>query len=161
MKNLETKALAVGHIPSGLFIVCGNDISEKKMDGFLASWIQQVSFDPLLISLCIKPGRPAYDFIKSGKAFSINIVGEHDKSYLKYFWKGHDPNSNPFDEIPHTISDEGTILMNQAKSTLVCELVASSQPGDHEVIIARVLESYIADEKAKPVVHLRKSGLDY
>ena len=157
----NTKALAVGHIPSGLFIICSYDEDVKKMDGFLGSWVQQVSFDPLLISLCIKPGRPAYEHIKSGKPFFVNIVGEHEKNYLKHFWKGYDPATNPFSEIPHTISEEGTILIDAAKSSIVCKLSSCSKPGDHEVIIAEVLQSYVNDEKAKPTVHIRKSGLDY
>ena len=157
----DTKAQAVGHIPSGLFIICSVDEGTKRMDGFLGSWVQQVSFDPLLISLCIKPGRPAYEHIKSGNPFSINIVGEHDKSYLKHFWKGYDPQTNPFSEIAHSVTEEGALIIDGAKSAMVCKLTSISKPGDHEVVIAEVVSSQVADEKAKPIVHIRKSGLDY
>ena len=67
MDEKKKKRLAIGHIPSGLFIVCAKD--DEKIDGYLASWVQQVSFDPLLISLAIKPGRPVYDLIINGGVF--------------------------------------------------------------------------------------------
>ena len=51
----KEKALAVGHISSGLFIVATKN-KDDLIDGYLASWVQQVSFSPLLISLAIKPG---------------------------------------------------------------------------------------------------------
>ena len=43
----------VGHIPSGLFIICGFDKSSERIDGYLASWVQQVSFRPLMVALAI------------------------------------------------------------------------------------------------------------
>lgn len=157
----QGKATAVGHIPSGLFIVTVQDQDKNIIDGYLASWIQQVSFSPLLLSLAIKPGRPAYDLIQSGKVFSINIVGDHDKTYLKHFWKGYDPANNPFKDIPYTTGTHGGVLINGAKSVIECKMVSSSRPGDHELMIAEVMNSYVQNDEAKPMVHIRKSGLDY
>jgi flavin reductase (DIM6/NTAB) family NADH-FMN oxidoreductase RutF len=157
----QDKATAVGHIPSGLFIVTVQDLDKNIIDGYLASWIQQVSFSPLLVSLAIKPGRPAYDLIKSGKPFSINIVGDHDKSYLKHFWKGYDPANNPFKEIPYTTGAHNGVLISGAKSVIECQMISSSQPGDHELIIAEVKNTYVLSEDGRPMVHIRKTGLDY
>lgn len=131
------------------------------VDGYLASFIQQVSFNPLMVALAIKPGRPAYDLIKSGKVFAINVVGDHEKSYLKHFWKGYDPNNNPFHELPHEVGQNGGVILKQAKSAIECQLVEMTKPGDHEVLFAKVLSSYINAEEAKPMVHIRKSGADY
>lgn len=154
-------AASVGHIPSGLFIVAVSDQDGKTIDGYLASWIQQVSFSPLMVSLAIKPGRPAYDLIKSGRPFSINIVGEHDKSFLKHFWKGYDPANNPFSELPYQLGQNGGVILTQAKSAIECRLSTSAQPGDHEVLFAEVLSSYLMNDEARPMVHVRKSGENY
>ncbi len=153
------KATSVGHIPSGLFIVAVTDGS--SIDGYLASFVQQVSFNPLIVSLAIKPGRPAYDLIKSGKPFAINIVGDHEKTYLKHFWKGYDPANNPFKEIPHKVGEFGGVILDQAKSAIECKLLSTVKPGDHEVVFAEVLSSHVMNEESKPMVHIRKSGADY
>jgi flavin reductase (DIM6/NTAB) family NADH-FMN oxidoreductase RutF len=158
---LNDKADAVGHIPSGLFIVAVQDQTTGMIDGFLASFIQQISFNPMMVSLAIKPGRPAYELIKSGRKFAINVIGDHDKSYLKHFWKGYDPAQNPFKELPHEIGQNGGIILTQAKSAIECEMTEGCKPGDHEVIFARVLASYGMATEAKPLVHVRKSGSDY
>jgi flavin reductase (DIM6/NTAB) family NADH-FMN oxidoreductase RutF len=154
-------ANSVGHIPSGLFIVSVKDPDGSVIDGYLASWVQQISFSPLMISLAIKPGRPAYDLIKAGKVFAVNIVGDHDKSYLKHFWKGYDPSLNPFTELPIMQGENGGILLSQAKSALECKISSFANPGDHEVIFAEVLSSYVMSEEAKSMVHIRKSGDNY
>lgn len=154
-------ATSVGHIPSGLFIVAVQDEATNSIDGYLASFVQQVSFNPLIVALAIKPGRPAYDLIKSGKTFAINTVGDHDKSYLKHFWKGYDPTQNPFSELPHQSGQNGGVILEQAKSAFECQLVESVKPGDHDIVFAKVLSSYVMNEESKPLVHVRKSGADY
>jgi flavin reductase (DIM6/NTAB) family NADH-FMN oxidoreductase RutF len=151
----------VGHIPSGLFIVCAHNQESKIIDGYLASWIQQISFKPLMISLAIKPGRPAYDLIKAKNKFSINIVGDHDKTFLKHFWKGYSPDVNPFLEIPHEITNSGIVILNGAKTVIECTLKDSMKPGDHELVIAEVMNTYVLNADSKPMVHIRKSGMDY
>jgi flavin reductase (DIM6/NTAB) family NADH-FMN oxidoreductase RutF len=153
--------IPVGHIPSGLFIVSVRDPISQIIDGYLASWVQQVSFDPILIALAVKSGRPAYNLIKSGQVFCINIIGEHDKTFLKHFWKGYDPNQNPFNELPYEIGIHGGVVLNQAKSSLECKFTQSVEPGDHEVFFAKVISSYVINDQAKPLVHIRKSGASY
>ena len=152
----EDKALAVGHIPSGLFIVCAN--TRPHIQGFLASWIQQVSFDPLLISLAVKSDRPITKAIYSGDVFTVNVVGE-SRDFLKYFWgKAID---DPFSEISHFFTPNKGVAIKKAKSWMDCRFVEKVSPGDHDLLIARVLASGVQDESGKPMIHIRKTGRDY
>tara|TARA_X000000950_G_scaffold275899_1_gene362950 strand:+ start:1805 stop:2287 length:483 start_codon:yes stop_codon:yes gene_type:complete len=159
--HAEEIAKAVGHIPSGLFVITSTE--GELVQGYLASWVQQVSFNPLVVSFAINDSRPGYKSIKSGSPFSINVVGDHNMNYLKHFWKGYSPEENPFanGEIPHAHSEEGAPMITDAKSSICCEFLSSEKPGDHEVVFARVLSSHVHDEESKPKVHIRKSGLDY
>ncbi|MAE58614.1 MAG: hypothetical protein CME69_07015 [Halobacteriovorax sp.] len=155
-----SKAKAVGHIPSGLFIVCSNDGNTK--DGYLASWVQQVSFSPLMVAVAIGKGRPGYDHIMSGETFTINIVGKHDMNYLKHFWSGYSPEENPFNgTLDISETENGGVILNGAKSTIECRMVSNTEPGDHEIVFAEVINSYVQNEEAEVKTHVRKSGLDY
>lgn len=159
MSLTKEETRGVGQIPSGLFIVCAKE--GDVIDGYLASFVQQVSFDPLLLALAIRPGRPAYDMIKAGGTFTVNVVGEHEKGYLKHFWTGYDPEKNPFAEIPHQVGDNGAVALEGALAVIEARMVESITPGDHEVLFAEVTGSRVLAEEARPMVHLRKSGLDY
>ncbi len=155
----EQKAQGVGHIPSGLFVVSVKN--GEQMDGYLASWVQQVSFSPLRIAVAINPDRQGYDSIVGGTPFSVNIVGDHDTQYMRYFWSGYEPGTNPFAEIDTVISENETIHIKGAKSVIDCKFVEKIRPGDHDIVIAEVLDSKVYSEEAKPKVHIRKSGLEY
>ena len=156
----EPKAAeAVGKIPSGLFIVVARQ--GDQIDGFLGSFIQQVSMEPLRISLAVKPGRPAYDRIAGGGRFSVNIVGEHETGYLRHFWSGYDPEKNPFAEIAHTTTEEGAVLLDDALAAMECEQHARHEVGDHELVIADVVACHTLHPDGRPHVHVRKHGLTY
>lgn len=156
---MSEKATAVGHIPSGLFIISVEH--EGNKEGYLASWVQQVSFDPLIVAFTIKSDRPGYQAIKSGTPFAVNIVGEHETQYLRHFWSGFDPDNNPFNQIDHQTGPNGGLFINDAKSSIECKYLSTTNPGDHEVVFAEVLNSKVHNEETKPKVHIRKSGLDY
>ncbi len=156
MKPEETAG--VGKIPSGLFIIAARH--GDRIDGFLGSFVQQVSMEPLVIALAVKPGRPVYDSIIAGSVFTINVVGEHDKSFLKLFWKGYDPSENPFDELPYRETENGGIELSQALASIDVRKTAHFHPGDHELVLAEVISSVVLKDE-KPVVHLRRNGLSY
>ncbi len=152
-------AKAVGHIPSGLFVVTTNNGGQK--DGYLASWVQQVSFSPLMIAVAIKEDRVCYEPIKEGQTFTVNIVGKHDMNYLKHFWSGYAPEDNPFSEIATKDGEHGGVILEGAKSAVECKMVSMQKPGDHTIIFAEVIGSYVNNEEAEVKTHIRKSGLDY
>lgn len=155
----EDIAKGVGQIPSGLFIISVKD--GEQMDGYLASWVQQVSFNPLVVAFTIKSDRPGYGAITSGKPFAINVVGDHDTQYLRHFWSGYDPEDSPFKKIDHAVGENGGLYIKGAKAMIECKFSSKTQPGDHEVIFAEVIGSQVLSEEGKAKVHIRKTGLDY
>ena len=73
----KEKAAPVGHIPSGLFVVTTLNEKGEKV-GYLASWVQQLSFNPLRIGLAINSDRPGFDQINEGAQFAVNTVGKQE-----------------------------------------------------------------------------------
>lgn len=161
MSDKETKFKAVSNIPSALYITCARDGS-GKIDGFLASWVQQVSFDPLLISICIKSERLSYESIKNGGVFSMNVIGDNNKQIMKHFWSGYPEGETPFDkDVAYHESADGGIVINEAKATIICKAKEIYSPGDHNVVIAEVIDTVTSHADAETVIHKRKSAFDY
>ena len=152
---------AVGKIPSGLFIVTSGDKEKDQWDGYLGSWIQQVSFSPLKVMIAIKPGRPCYDHIKAHGQFAINVVGQNNNGAMKPFWSGYNPEVNPFEKLGTQISEGGNILLRDCMASIECKVTDSVKPGDHEILFADVMLCHQFKADDKPLTHVRKSGLDY
>lgn len=158
MEDVSTLAAAVGKIPSGLFIVTA--AQQDRKEGYLGSWIQQVSFSPLMIQIAIRPGRPCYDLIKSHGRFCINVVGQKNGGIMKPFWNP-DSIGDPFSGLEWYASPRGSIIFPSALAALECEVRSTFTPGDHELIFAEVVDGHILQAEDKSLTHVRRSGLGY
>jgi flavin reductase (DIM6/NTAB) family NADH-FMN oxidoreductase RutF len=149
----------VGKIPSGLFIV--TTVQGGRREGFLASWVQQASFEPLVISLALKANRPFSDFLLETGRFCVNIVGHANNGVMKPFWGKYEPGADPFADLKVEMSPRGNLLLPDTIAALECELRGSAQPGDHRIVFGEVVESRMFKAEDKPMTHVRKSGSGY
>lgn len=154
---ISTIAMAAGKIPSGLFIV--TTLTDGKREGYLASWIQQTSFSPLMISAAMKPGRPCYAAIKAHGRFCVNVIGHQNGGVMKAFWNVG--TEDPFATLEKMETPAGNLILKNAMAALECRAVSFATPGDHEIVFAEVVEGHIFHHEDKPLTHVRKSGLTY
>lgn len=148
----------LGRVPSGLFIVTASD-GESKC-GFLASFVQQVSFQPLLFSVACHPDRYPYSIIKKAKRFAINVIPDSDKILIKTFAKGSQPGEDLFAGIAHDMV-QGVPLLRDAIGSAVCDVVSEVKPGDHAVFFGEAIDGRLFDAELKPSIHVRRSALSY
>ncbi len=66
-------AEVLGKLPSGCSILTAGH--EGRSTGMLASWIQQGSFEPLLLTVAVKHGRPLVELVEGSGRFIVNILG--------------------------------------------------------------------------------------
>lgn len=158
MPDLAPEAAAIGKIPSGLFIV--TTVLEGRKEGYLGSWVQQTSFQPLMISLAVKPGRPCHAAIKAHGRFSVHVVGQNNGGLMKPFWSVKE-GVDPFAGLEHSLSPRGNVIIKNALAVLECEARGGALPGDHEIVFAEVVEARLLQPEDKPLFHVRKSGLSY
>jgi len=149
----------IGKIPSGLFIV--TVAKDGACEGFLASWIQQASFKPLMISFAIETDRPMLARIREVGRFCVNVVGHENNGLLKPFWGGAKPGVNPLDAVDTYESFRGNFILSDAMVALECELRETTQPGDHVIVFGEVVESFLLKPEDKPMTHVRKTGASY
>lgn len=153
----ESIGASVARIPSGCSILTIEH--EGRSTGVLVSWVQQAAFDPLLISVCIKRGRPVGGLIDAAGRFLLNVIGEESSVMLSHFGKGFSLEEDAFEGIALTATDYGPRL-SACVSHLACRVTRKVAAGDHDLYIAEVVAGEAA-AAAKPYVHIRKSGHSY
>ncbi len=157
----ETLGAALGRIPSGLFVVTAR--LDDRSTGLLASWVQQVGFQPPMITLAVRKGRYLTSWLERHPYFALNQVGQGQKHLLKHFGAGFEPTADAFAGIARTESEtHGTIVLDDAIAWMECQLAhVFATGGDHDLLVAQVIGGQVKDGAIEPAVHLRKSGLHY
>jgi flavin reductase (DIM6/NTAB) family NADH-FMN oxidoreductase RutF len=154
-------AKALGRIPSGLFILTAK--LGGSSTGMLASWIQQVSFEPPMVTVAVRKGRFVAGWLEQNPYFCLNQLGQGQKDLLKHFGAGFDPDAQAFSgqSLKHTETHQ-SIVLESAMSFMECHMIqAFTTSGDHDLIVAQVISGGILNEELEPSIHLRKSGLHY
>lgn len=149
---------ALGRIPSGIYIVTIGDGEDAT--GMLASWVQQAGFEPPMLSLAVKEGRPLTERLEGGEPFVINIVATGQTKFLKHFGKGFEPGEPAFEGIELTESSIGVPALAETLALLECRGTGAIEAGDHRVVVAEVTGGKLLNE-GEPMTHIRKSGDHY
>ena len=157
--NLEGAAKAMGRIPSGLFIVTTGDVATGT--GYLASFIQQVSIDPLVVGICVGRDRPVVEMIRKSGRFAVHVLAKEDKSLMKHFVKGFEVGEKAFEGVAVKAGSLGTPILTESWAVIECELFSQSvEPGDHVVFFGKAVAGILSKAEA-PAVHTRPHGRRY
>ncbi len=150
---------ALGHIPSGIFILTVG--TGARATGMLSSWVMQAGFEPPMVSVAIKLGRYVCDWLSEGQPFVLNLVGEGQKELLKHFSQGFEPGQPAFEGLEITHCARGVPVLKDSLGHLECEPTGHVDSGDHRVFLAKVVRGRLNETAHRPMVHVRRSGSHY
>jgi len=152
-------AAAIGAIPSGLFILTARNDDHRT--GMLASWVQQVSFQPPMVSVAVAKGRLILPVISGSRRFGLCQLPQNEKLIMRKFAGGIKDHEDPFlgMEMRNNTATHLPILAN-VLAYLECELTCHiDAEGDHDLFIGHVIAGEFLG--GEPHVHLRKNGFTY
>lgn len=149
---------ALGKIPSGVGVLTSRNGDRES--AMLASWFQQVAFDPPMIMVVVNKNRPILELITVSKLFTLNLFHTNQKDLFIHFAKGFDLNQDPFGGIPVIRKTTGCAVLADGMSFLDCTVAGEIDAGDHKVILGKILEGNILNE-GHSMVHTRKNGFHY
>ena len=154
----KSLAAALGRIPSGLFILTvrqGNAVT-----GMLASWVQQCSFSPPLVSVAVHHDRNIGAWLPVGAGFTLNILDDTQTDMIVHFGKGFKADEEAFCGLEITPLEHAGPVLSDALAFLECRTVARHPAGDHELVIGQVVRGEMLAE-GHPMVHIRRNGMHY
>lgn len=151
-------ALALGRVPSGLFIVTARTGGAPL--GFVGSLVQQVGFAPPM--LCVAFAKERFmlpEFEKSGH-FGVSILDEASHGLMRVFLKRQPEGRSAFDGLRVGAAASGTPVLLDALAWVDCRISGRHDTADHAVVFGEVVEGALL-RAGDPHVHLRKNGLGY
>lgn len=158
MNDKSRIASVLGLIPSGLFVVTVGKGAERG--AFLASWIQQSSFTPPMLTMAMAKDRPIGNWFVPGVLFGVHILSDHHKKLLKHFAKPPEDPAQVFVGLNTHPSLRGVPVLTESLGMLECKTANTISTGDHELVIGEIVDA-IEFEDGKPRVHIRKTGFQY
>ena len=129
---------------------------QDKINGMTASWVSQVSFNPLLVMVSIAPPRYSHDLIKESGIFAVNVLTPEQVDLGKRFGYKSGRKMDKFAGLDYLTGATGAPILPQAYGYLECKLVHTFTAGDHTLFVGEVVAAKILNPQAAPLV-LKKS----
>jgi flavin reductase (DIM6/NTAB) family NADH-FMN oxidoreductase RutF len=154
-KNLGA---ALGRIPSGVYILTA--AKDGLETGMLASWVQQCSFAPPMITFVVQRGRPIVEFLAKDAVFTLNILEAAQTDMIAHFGKGFTLKDNAFQDLELQRSLPHGPVLSESLGYLFGKVIDRLPVGDHDLYLAELTAGSLLDE-GQQMVHIRKNGFHY
>ena len=138
-KEIRKKLLR--KIPYGLYILGLRD--GEKFHGMVGSWLSQCSFEPPLLMLGIKQGSYSHKMLEHNPYFTVNFPAKDQKELVQSFFRPYEVKDHKFGEVPFRLSQHGVPILDETLGYLECKVSQIVQGGDHDIVIAEIVESEI------------------
>jgi flavin reductase (DIM6/NTAB) family NADH-FMN oxidoreductase RutF len=147
---------ALGKVTSGIYIAAA--VHEGRRIGMLSSFVEQASFDPPMISICIAHDRPMVAAMNGHGTFGLNVLGQHNHGIVKSFVKLQ---ADPFEGHALVENRHNLPQFAEALAFLACKVTKKIETGDHWLYLAEVYDGIVQHEHDKPMFRIRRNGFDY
>jgi flavin reductase (DIM6/NTAB) family NADH-FMN oxidoreductase RutF len=138
----KTWEQALGRITYGIYVLTTS--YGEEMNGMIASWVSQVSYEPPLVMSAVHPNRYSHRLVTESGCFALNALAKNQADFVARF-KGPDAAAK-FDSIDWFKGKAGCPILKGCVAYLECEVMVSYRPGNHTLFIGRVQDARVLSE---------------
>jgi len=126
---------ALGRMTYGIYVLTTR--VDDIINGMIASWVTQVSYEPPLIMVAIHPNRYSHGLVEKSQSFALHILDQSQKEMLDIF-KGPDPQKK-FDDITWEHGKAGPPILKDCLAWLELIVRERHTPGNHTLFIGEII----------------------
>ena len=122
------------------------------------TWVSQASFEPPMVSVCIKRESHIYNVVSNSNRFILHLLSHEQKDFAASFFKSTEHiggllNGQSFEMV------DGLPILDLPPAYLVCHVLDVNDRGDHPLFLAGVKDAVVRQD-IDPL-ELRKTGWSY
>lgn len=143
----ETVNKATWKIPNALALI--GSASGEEWNGMTASWVTQLSMEPVLIGVGIDNGAVTHRLISESGVFSVNLWPADDTRVFVKFSKPATREGDSLNGRPVHLGTTGAPVFDEAVAWLECEVRDSLDLGTHTLFIGEVVDASVAHDEMR------------
>ena len=140
MKNEWIQAL--GTMTYGIYVL--TSFYKEEINGMIASWVTQVSYDPLLIMVAVHTDRYSHHLLEKSGCLALHVLAREQADLLKCF-KGSDPKAK-FAALQWSRGKTGSPILKDCIAYFEGEIIDRFSPGNHTLFFAEVVDAKVIAE---------------
>ena len=139
---------AFGAFPSGVVAVAAS--VKGQLTGIAASSFTSVSIDPPLVSFSISTTSSTWPLLREADHLGISVLADHHDAVCRQL---AGPREDRFAGLPFRVTENGSVLLDEAVATYDCSVHQEVVAGDHLIVLLEVHEVGGGDGEHPLVFH--------
>jgi flavin reductase (DIM6/NTAB) family NADH-FMN oxidoreductase RutF len=140
----------------GVYIL--SSVNEGEYCVSTITWVSQASFEPPMISVCVKRNSASYENDKKRREFILHLLGDNQKELASTFFKPTIFENEKLNGQEFSLENP-LPLLKDVPAYIQCKVVEILENGDHPLFLAEVVDAKI--NKDSNPLELRKTGWTY
>ncbi len=137
-------------IPNALALI--GSASGDDWNGMTASWVTQLSMEPVLIGVGIDNKAVTHRLITESGAFSVNLWSPEDTRVFVKFSKPAEREGSTLNGRPVHVGKTGAPIFDDAIAWMDCEVRHSIDLGTHTLFAGEIVDAWGGDEERAAAV---------
>ena len=158
-------ARVMHELPYGLYIIGSKEAEGEKVNGMMADWVMQVSFNPRLVGVAFENDAHTLGNVRKHGVFSVNLLAA-DKESMELARPFAQPHSGTkvrgrkgveatavhykLEGLDYRLTEHGCPVLDAALAWLECEAEQYVEIGDHTLVVGQVLDGRV-ERHAEPM----------
>ncbi|MGH8950475.1 MAG: flavin reductase family protein [Acidimicrobiia bacterium] len=134
-------------IPNALVLI--GSASGEDWNAMTASWVTQVSMEPVLIGVGVDNKAVTHRLITEGGSFSVNLWSAEDTRVFVKFSKPATRDGNTLNERPVRQGKTGAPIFDDAVAWMDCEVRQAVDMGTHTFFVGELVDAGMVDEEQR------------
>jgi flavin reductase (DIM6/NTAB) family NADH-FMN oxidoreductase RutF len=131
-------------IPNALALI--GSAAGDEWNGMTASWITQVSMEPVLIGVGVDNKAVTHRLISAGESFSVNLWSADDTRVFVKFSKPATRDGNTLNDRPVHLGTTGAPIFDEALAWMDCEVRHEFDLGTHTFFVGEIVDAGVNDD---------------
>lgn len=142
-------------IPNALALI--GSASGEEWNGMTASWITQLSMEPVIIGVGVDNKAVTHRLISESGSFTVNLWSSEDTKPFVKFSKPAERDGNTLNGRPVTTATTGAPVFEEAIAWMDCEVRQAINLGTHTLFLGEIVDAAIndADQRAAAISDTR------
>jgi flavin reductase (DIM6/NTAB) family NADH-FMN oxidoreductase RutF len=142
----------IGHFATGVTVITSAD--GDHLHAMTANAVSSLSLDPVMLLVCVDKTAHSHAAILAGKAFVVNILGEHQEAVSRLFAKHEDVEPGSLRGQAFRAGETGAPILADCLAYMECRLAQVIDGGDHTIFLGEVVSQGV-DANMRPLVFYR------
>jgi flavin reductase (DIM6/NTAB) family NADH-FMN oxidoreductase RutF len=140
--------------PRVVALICTSN-KEGRPNVMTASFLMPISFEPKYLAFSISPKRYSFQNLKEVPEFTLNVLSKEMKREAEICGSYSGKNVDKFKKANLILEKSKKVSPPVIKCPISfeCKVVKMEEFGDHFLVVGKVLNEWVREEKFTPLLH--------